>query len=164
MPTHPSCPTSKVEHVNHLRRVYDLLQSKQVPNVYFLRHTLLTSVILSPRETTQPPKTGEELLSVDPGDQASSIVYKGDVGFHAIIISFIFILLFLRYCCKVCFACGGYAGIWDMGNLTYTGYTGGNICIYSSVVSSCIFELSFLFYSGLHRWSQFVLRPSHLPH
>ena len=71
---------------------------------------------------------------VDPGDRASSIVYEGGVGFHAIIISFILFRV------RRIFRDMGY------GNLTYTGYTGGNICIYSSVVSSCIF----------------VLRPSHL--
>ena len=88
-------------------------------------------------------------LPVDPGDRASSMaVYEGGVRFHTIIISFR--LLFVRYYCKSCFAIvvsfvsrvaeesSAYWVCRDMGNLTYTGYTGGNICIYSSLVPSCI--------------------------
>ena len=78
--------------------------------------------------------------AVDPGDRASSMaVYEGCVRFHAIIINFR--LLFVRYYCKSCFAI---VVSFVSRVAEESGYTGGNICIYSSLVSSCISSIKLL--------------------
>ncbi|KAM6493366.1 hypothetical protein JOM56_011500 [Amanita muscaria] len=53
----------KVERVNHLRKVYYLLQDKRVPHVDRLVRHFDTTVILFPRGISAPPTNEQELLA-----------------------------------------------------------------------------------------------------
>ncbi|KIL57061.1 hypothetical protein M378DRAFT_422151 [Amanita muscaria Koide BX008] len=53
----------RVERINHLRKVYYLLQDKRVPNVDRLVRHFDTTVILSPRGISAPPTNEQELLA-----------------------------------------------------------------------------------------------------
>ncbi|KAF8508186.1 hypothetical protein BU17DRAFT_56879 [Hysterangium stoloniferum] len=51
------------ERVTHLRNIYSLLGSKNIPHVDSLVHHFDTTVVLSPRGIAEPPKTEKELLA-----------------------------------------------------------------------------------------------------
>ena len=73
----------KYERLVHLRKVYDLLEAKAVPNVDSLVHASDTTVVLSPRGIARLPRTEEELISaIVCVLQSLNVLHKEPQMFH----------------------------------------------------------------------------------